>query len=183
MPKVKVRSSLEHISCDVVRVLGAGDLPKGCCVLRNDLPCTYRMTHVALKLERFIWLDDNGKPNLVLEGYCKSHRPKVGDVVELPSWLSQEVNGKQAGSRIRRLEQAMSIPIVANGGMVVHRTNRESFTPSEPGGNWSVLVETLCSKELKVGIRPTPKEAKELGVCTKCQEAASALASSMTEKE
>jgi hypothetical protein len=183
MPKVKVRSSLEHVSGDTVKVLAGGDLPKGCCVLRGKLPCTYRMTHIALKVERFIWLDDNGKPNVVLEGYCKSHRPKVGEVVELPSWLSKEVNGKQAGSRVRRLEQAMSISISAEGGSVLHKMDRGRFHPEEQAGNWAKFVPTLCDKRLKVGIVPTPKEAKQLTVCTKCQEAASALASSMTEKE
>lgn len=183
MPKVKVRSSLEHVSGDVVKVLGATDLPRGCCILRNGLPCTYRITHIAMKVESFIWLDDNGKPNVVLEGYCKSHRPKVGEVIELPTWLAKEVNGKQSGSRIRRLEKAMTINIVAEGGSVLHRMNRSAFGPAEQAGNWMANASTLCAKTLKVGIQPTPKEAKELTVCMKCQEAASSLATSMTEKE
>lgn len=185
MAKVKVRSALEHVSGDVVKVLGSGDLPTGCCVLRDGLPCTYRMTHIAMKVESFIWLDDNGKPNVVIEGFCKSHRPRnvVGSVIELPKWLEKEVNGKQAGSRLRRLEKALSMNIVAQGGGVVHKTERKAFTPSEDGGNWAEGITTMCDKMLKVGLVPTPKEAKELKVCTKCDEAAASLTLSMTGKE
>lgn len=183
MPKVKVRSSLEHVSGDVVKVLGAADLPKGCCILRNGMPCTYRMTHIALKVERFIWLDDNGQPNIVIEGFCKSHRPHVGEVIEIPTWLAKQVNGKQAGSRIRRLEKAMSVSMVAEGGSVVHRSNRSEYSAKELSGNWMEDAPTLCGKTLKVGVVPTPKEEKGMKVCPKCQAASSSLTASMTEKE
>lgn len=185
MAKVKVRSALEHVSGDVVKVLRSADLPTGCCVIRDGLPCTYRMTHVAMKVESFIWLDDNGKPNLVIEGFCKSHRPHniVGNVIELPRWLAKELNGKQAGSRIRRLEKAMTIDIVAEGGEVVHKMERQSFRSQEDAGNWAHKTKTLCEKVLKVGVVPTPKEAKQLKDCSKCNQAASSLTASMTEKE
>ncbi len=186
MPKVKVRSSLEHVSGDTVKVLSAADLPKGCCVLKNGLPCTYRMTHVAMKVESFIWLDDNGKQNVVIEGFCKSHRPRnvVGSVIELPTWLAKQVNGKQAGSRLRRMEQALTIYVSAEGGSVLHRMPREGFVPVYEGGNWMEDDSpTLCGRLLKVTIIPTPKERKELTECAKCAAAASSLVTSMSEKE
>lgn len=184
MTRVKIRSSLEHVSGDTVKVLKATDLPKGCCVLRDGLPCTYRMTHVRMKVESFIWLDDGGKPNLVIEGFCKSHRPKVGEVIELPKELAKLANGGSVNkARLKKMEAAFSVNIIAEGGSVVHKMERSKFHPAVEAGNWSRRTRTLCDKVLKVGVVPTPNEARLMSDCSKCNAAAASLTLSMSGKD
>lgn len=168
--RVRVKSTMEHVVGDTVKVVQPGDLPRGCCVLRpGGLPCTYRMTHVVFRIFAGYWMDDP-EPRLVAEGYCKTHRPKHVGAIELPKSYEKAVNGaRSAKSRMRKLEDALYLRMVAGTtGKVVHKVLRENVTLA--GANWSYDVRTACGKVLKEGIIPTATEVKELTECSKCSE-------------
>lgn len=167
--RVKVKSTHEHAVGDTIKEIKPEDLPGGCCVLRpGGLPCTFRMTHVAFRMAPMYWSDDPA-PRLVVEGYCKTHRPKVNTgLIELPRQYEKAVNGsRSAKSRMRRLEEAMYISVVAGtSGTTVHKVLRENFVHAGP--NWGYDVRVVCDKVIKEGIIPTATEVKQLAECSKC---------------
>jgi hypothetical protein len=166
--RVKTKSAYEHAVGGTVKVMEPSALPSGCCVLREGgLPCTYRMTHVVFRSVAMYWTDDP-EPRVVVEGYCKTHRPKMAHVIELPKSYDKAVNGgRSAKSRMRRLEDAMYLNVVAGTtGTSVHKTLREDF--AYEGANWSYDVRTVCDKVLKEGVIPTATEVKVLAECKKC---------------
>lgn len=172
--KVKTKSMFEHVQGSTIRQLTAKDLPTGCSALHDGIPCTFRMTHVGLRVHHAIWAGDD-QPNLIFEGYCKTHRPRKveGVLVELPERIQKEVNGgRSARSRLNRMEKAAFVQVVAEGGALLHYTYRTNMN-AKNGSNWMNSVPTLCEKTLKVGIIPTPSEAKDLNVCRKCEAAKS----------
>lgn len=166
--RVKTKSAYEHAVGGTVKVVEPSALPSGCCVLREGgLPCTFRMTHVSFRTVAMYWTDDP-EPRVVMEGYCKTHRPKMDHVVELPASYDKVVNGsRSAKSRMRRMEEALYLQVVAGtNGTVVHKTLREDFVYE--GANWSYDVRTVCDKVIKEGVIPTATEVKELTECSKC---------------
>jgi hypothetical protein len=174
--KVKVKSMFEHVQGDTIRRLLPKDLPQGCCVLSEDgRPCTYMLTHIVMKITQAIWSGDD-QPNIIIEGYCKKHRPKKvdGAMLELPDRIKKVVNGgRQVRARIRRMEKAMYLNVIPSGGSLRHSTERFTMGDSQ----WVQNVSTLCGKVLKKAYVPTPGEARDdyPDECGKCAAARSVV--------
>jgi hypothetical protein len=172
--RVVVRSLDEHVQGTTVRIIEPGDLPTGCCHLRDGLyPCTHRMVTVRFGVEwRFNPESREKAPVVKMFGFCKTHRPKrIADAVsvDLPEDIIKQVNGsKSQKARMRRMEEAMYLHVVPEGGTQSHLVDRHAFTPLARS-NWAANVKVLCDRTLKVAIAPTPKELRDFKGCQKCE--------------
>jgi hypothetical protein len=179
--RVIVRSMYEHVQGETVKFMKAADLPKGCCHLVTSsnstfpYPCTLRMTHVAMVVEQqFVPKENETVPVLKMKGYCRTHRPKRTDVIELPRWLMREVNGPRGQkARIRRMEQAMYLKVVPSNGSNVHYVLRSSLTEEQTKQaktvEWVNGTTSICGKNIKDGYLPLPVEIREdYGECASC---------------
>ena len=169
------RSMDEHVQGTTVRPVEVGDLPTGCChLMPGNLPCTRRMTTVAFRVEwRWVPEEQDREQVVKMFGYCKTHRPKRVDgvTIDLPEDLIRKANGpKSQKARIRKMEEAMYIRVVPEGGTQSHLVDRLKFNPPMRK-NWTTDVPVLCGRRLKVGIAPTPKELAAFSVCGKCEAA------------
>lgn len=176
--RVVVRSTFEHVQGTTVRFIEPSALPTGCChLIRGDkntvpYPCTKRMTHVEIKIEwRFQPEEKREAPVVKMVGYCKTHRPKrmEGVLLDLPTDIIRAVNGtSQTKAKMRRLENALYVDVVPEGGRRIHSALRSGVTV-EKGTNWTESpVTVLCERTLRTAIVPTPKERSDFDVCPKC---------------
>lgn len=175
--KARTRVMNERLADGTVRVLEGKDLPTGCCVTRKGIPCTYRMEYVGLKVERR-WQPETEALESVIKmlGYCKSHRPKLvtDNLLELPSDVSRKVNGpKSTKQRIKRMEDAMYVEVVPQGGAVKHLVERSEVKGLPYSGWHRDMVTTLCGKRMKQAYVPTLAERRTEYVkqCPKCHAA------------
>lgn len=176
-PKSKVRTRHMHdgVQGTSVRVLDAKTLPTGCCVLRDGIPCTYRMTHIDMKVEH-MWLPSEQAevPVVKVLGYCKSHRPKQRDVVTLGHTLEKQLNGPRSQkARMKRMEDAMYVSVVPSGGTMKHSVSRDQKNFRKDGRSFRE-VTAACGRTMKQSFIPNGKhQGKE---CPKCVTAKSVVA-------
>lgn len=187
--RVRRRNADERAQGGTVRILTAEDLPTGCSHLRSgDVPCTFRMSHIDVKVERRFRPEEESLESVIkLIGYCKAHRPRTERVILLPADLDRLVNGpKSQRSRIKRMEVAMFIYVVPQGGVIKHSALRSSL-PGEwyLSGDLVSSLSTLCGKRLKKSYVPTLAEARDdhPKTCQKCDEAREVAKDEASEKD
>lgn len=179
--RVRTRSMHEHVQGDSVRIFESGDLPNGCSQLITSAkstfpyPCTRRMSHVGVKIERR-WVPEEQEFEHVVKllGYCKTHRPKIisGVLLELTHDLEKVINGPRSQkARTKRAVDAMTIKVTASPtGALVHLTERTNG-PNKYD-NRRDDVPTLCGRVIRRGYFPSPSDLRimEVSDCGKCQE-------------
>lgn len=167
--KVRSRSMYEHVQGTTVRVLTNHQLPTGCCHLRDGIPCTYRMSHIGMKIENAWVPEEQAKvPVVKLLGYCKSHRPKLVEVQLMPlnADLDKQLNGaRNQKMRIKRMTNA-AYTTVGTGSQTVHLMDR-TVADRTAKKNKVVNANTACGKTLKQAVVGMPQPP----TCVPCQEA------------
>jgi hypothetical protein len=171
--KLRVRQS--HDRSGTQRVIEPEDMPNGCSHVRDgNIPCTHRMSHIDVKMERrFVPEENEMQTVLKIIGYCKTHRPKTtARVMELPPDLDRILNGpRSARQRMKRMENAMYIYVVPRGGVIRHSALRESLYGRHMLlKEWVGPVEALCGKRMTRGYVPSLQESREdyPKTCGKC---------------
>lgn len=172
--KLRTRNMYDGIQGTTVRAMDDKQLPTGCCVLRNGIPCTYRMVNIEVKVER-MWLpsEEAEVPVVKMLGYCKTHTPRFIPTIALGRELERRLNGPRTQkARMRKQEDAMYVNMVPQGGVIKHKVLRSSLTPGADA--WYLFpVDTACGKHMKQGYIPSLKEAREEYPkdCPKCEAA------------
>lgn len=167
--KVRVRNMYDHLQGDTVKAFTAKDLPTGCSQLKEGgYPCTARMSHVDVKFER-MWVPSEQAEVQVLKiiGCCRTHRSSAA--IALPDDTAKTLNGPRSQkARIRRMEDAIYVRVVPNGGTRGHLTPRDAVR-TVSGSPWVTQAATLCGMTLKQAYLASAKEMREdYDPCPKC---------------
>lgn len=169
--KLRTRNMYDGIQGTTVRLLDAKSLPTGCCVLRNGIPCVFRMTHIDVKVER-MWMPSEQAevPVVKVLGYCKSHRPRNLEVIALGADLEKQLNGPRTQkARMRRMEDAQYVSVVPSGGTVKHKVLRTDIVNFFKDGRSSHEVDSACGRTMKKSnIVGNNHDGKD---CPKCEAA------------
>jgi len=174
--KLRTRNMYDGVQGTSVRVMDDKQLPTGCCVLRNGIPCTYRMVNIEVKVER-MWLpsEEAEVPVVKMLGYCKSHSPRFITTIALGHELERRLNGPRTQkARMKRMEDAMYVSVVPSGGSMKHSVSRDQTANFFKDGRSSHEVTAACGRIMKQSFIPNGKHSgKE---CPKCVTAKSVVA-------